>query len=213
MIQYLEKRTDLRTTHKAPVMVEDLEDGFIYRARMVNFSKSGMYLETDVVLDLGAEIYVGIEDSPYTISSSTFSSKESQYFRAKIRWQREIKDDLFNFGYGVNIIFVGNEQSLRDKDFQVRQDMRKYARKSFSKPVFFTSENQYYKGLINDISQGGVYIVTKDTFLIGQIIRLVIPGTKIDKGVMLKGEVVRFDNTGVGVKFKNLMRRRKKVEI
>ena len=106
MVQYSEKRVDLRTTHKVPVMLEDLEDGFIYRARMVNYSKSGMYLETDVVLDLGAEIYVGIEDSPYTISSSTFSSKASQYFRAKIRWQREIKDDLFNFGYGVNILFV-----------------------------------------------------------------------------------------------------------
>ena len=210
LVQYPEKRGHLRNALKVPVMVEDLEDGFVYRARMVNYSKSGMYLETDVVLDLGAEILIGIEDSPYSISSSAVSSKASQYFRAEIRWQRELKNDLFNFGYGVHILFVGKEPDLPARKIQLRQEMRKHARKSYLKPVFFASENQYYKGLIHDISRGGVFISTQDTFLIGQIIRLVIPGTKIDKGVMLKGEVVRFDNTGVGLKFMKVLRRKKK---
>ena len=74
---YSEKRANERIAYKVPISVEDLEDGFIYRARMINYSKSGMYLETDVILDLGAEIHIGIEDSPYILSSSTSSSKLS----------------------------------------------------------------------------------------------------------------------------------------
>ena len=208
MVQFSEKREDVRALHKVPVVVEDLEDGFIYRARMVNYSKSGMYLETDVVLDLEAEIYVGIEDSPYTLPSNTESSKLTQYFRAQIRWQKELKNNLFNFGCGVNILSVGDEKSMRDKNIQLKQELRKHPRKSYTKPVLFTSDNQYYKGLINNISRAGAFIKTKDIFSIGQIVRLVIPGTKIDKGVMLKGKVVRFDHKGVGVKFMNILRRR-----
>ena len=104
MIQYFEKRGDKRIEYKIPVSVEDIEDGFIYRARMVNYNKSGMYLETDVILDSGAEIYIGMEDSPFILSSSTSTSIPSQYFRAKIKWLKESKDNLFNFGYGVAIL-------------------------------------------------------------------------------------------------------------
>ena len=52
-----------------------------------------------------------------------------------------------------------------------------------------------------------MFIKTKESFSVGQIIRLVIPGTKIDNGAMLRGKVVRFDNKGVGVKFLNILRR------
>jgi hypothetical protein len=208
MVEIYENRDDERATHKVPVLVEDLEDGSIYRGRMVDYSKSGMYLETDVILDMGAEIHIGIENSPYTLSSSS-SQKAPQYFRAKIRWQKDLKDNLFNFGYGVRILSIGDLKSIGDNNFKVRRNLRKYPRKPYFKPIFFTSENQHYKGLINDISQRGVFVETKNSFSIGQIIRFVIPGTKIDKGVMLKGEIVRFDNTGIGVEFKSLLRKKK----
>jgi Tfp pilus assembly protein PilZ len=206
MVQYSEKRASERTTYKVPVTVEDLEDGFIYRARMVNYSEYGMYLETDVFLKLGAAIYIEIEDSPYAPPSSTAPAKVPTYFRAKIRWQKELKDSFFKFGYGVNTISVEDALNLQAKKFQVKQDLREHPRRSYPKPVFFTSQNQYYKGLINNISRCGVFIETRDRFTVTQIIKLVIPGTKIDKGVMLKGEVVRFDQSGVGVKFKSILK-------
>jgi Tfp pilus assembly protein PilZ len=205
---YSEKRANERIAYKVPISVEDLEDGFIYRARMVNYSKSGMYLETDVILDLGAEIYIGIEESPYILSSSISSSKSSQYFQAKIRWQKDLKGNLFNFGYGVAILSVGDAKSIQAKDFQAIQYLRKHPRKQYSKPVFFASEGRYYAGLIKNISRSGIFIKTKDNFTIGQLIKLVIPGTKIDKGVMLKVEVTRLGLTGIGVKYKNLLKRR-----
>jgi Tfp pilus assembly protein PilZ len=57
-----------------------------------------------------------------------------------------------------------------------------------------------------------IAIETKDKFSIGQTLWLVIPGTKIDKGVMLKGEVIHFKPNGVGVKFKALLNKGKKVK-
>ena len=207
MFKFSEKRGDIRTRYKVPVIVEDSEDGFVYRGRMINYSEKGMYLETDVVLDLGAEIYIGIEDSPYNASSSEASANDSQFFLAEIKWQRQLNDNFFNFGYGVNILAIGDQRSIRYNDYQAKEDLRKHPRKSYSKPVFFASQNQYYKGLIYDICKGGMFIKTKDSFSVGQIIRLVIPGTKIDNGAMLRGKVVRFDNNGVGVKFLNILRR------
>jgi len=207
MFKFSEKRGDIRTRYKVPVIVEDSEDGFVYRGRMINYSDQGMYLETDVVLDLGAEIYIGMEDSPYNASSSKASANDSQFFLAEIKWQRQLNDNFFNFGYGVNILAIGDQRAIRYKDYQAKEDLRKHPRKSYSKPVFFTSQNQYYQGLIYDICKGGMFIKTKESFSVGQIIRLVIPGTKIDNGAMLRGKVVRFDNKGVGVKFLNILRR------
>ena len=206
MVQYVEKRVNQRTAYKVPITVEDLEYGFIYRARMVNYSKNGVYLESDVFLNSGAEICIEIEDSPSAFSSSVSPSKAPHSFRAKIKWQTYLKDHFFKFGYGVQLTSADDTQNLQNNNLQVRQDLRKHPRRTYVKPVFFTSKNQYHKGLINNISRGGVFIETKDKFTTAEIIKLVIPGTKIDKGVMLKGEVVRFDQSGVGVKFKSILK-------
>ncbi|MBW2411583.1 MAG: PilZ domain-containing protein, partial [Deltaproteobacteria bacterium] len=62
--------------------------------------------------------------------------------------------------------------------------------------------------LIKNISRRGVFVETKGIFNAGQIIKLVIPGTSIDNGVMLKGEVIRCSATGIGVEFKSLLRKK-----
>jgi Tfp pilus assembly protein PilZ len=206
MVQYAEKRVNERTAYKVPITVEDLEYGFIYRARMVNYSKNGVYLESDVFLNSGAEICIEIEDSPSTFSSSVSTSKAPRCFRAKIMWQTDLKDNFFKFGYGVHMTSAEDTQNRQNRNFQVRQDLRKHPRRTYVKSVFFTSKNQYYEGVINNISPGGVFIETKDKFTTAEIIKMVIPGTKIDKGVMLKGEVVRFNPFGVGVKFKSILK-------
>ena len=86
--------------------------------------------------------------------------------------------------------------------------MRKHPRKPYSKPVFIASENQYYTGLIKNISRRGIFIKIKDNFTVGQLIKLVVPGTKIDKGVMLIVEVVHMSPTGIGVEYKSLLKKR-----
>ena len=74
MVQNREKRDDARINYKSPVTVEDLESGITLGARMVNYSRNGLCFETNELLHQGAEIYIGIENSPYT--SPSFRSYE-----------------------------------------------------------------------------------------------------------------------------------------
>ena len=85
-------------------------------------------------------------------------------------------------------------------------DLRRFSRKPFRRATIFACRNQYYAGLTKNISKGGVFIETRDPFAIGQIITLVISRTKIEKGVMLKGEVVHRRPEGFGLKFLSLLK-------
>ena len=209
MVHYHEKRADVRDIYKSPITIEDLKAGKTYRARMVNYCKKGLYFETDWLLESGTEIHIEMENSPN--ASSSFDLKER--YRAEIIWHTKLEDSLCNHGYGVKFISGSGKENLQSsglKDTKNNsEDLRKHPRRSYHKTVLFTSQNQYSEGLTNNISNGGIFIETKDKFSVGQIIKLVIPGTKIDKGVMLKGEVIHVKPKGVGVKFKSLLNKGK----
>jgi Tfp pilus assembly protein PilZ len=200
-----EKRRDERSAYKSPILVEDLNAGFVYRARIVNYSSQGVFIETDVGLQPGDEINIGIENSPFELSSDA-----SKSYRAKVLWQKGLKNGFFNFGYGAIIISSDDDDKPTEEE---SKELRKHPRKSFPRAVFFTSQNQYHRGFIYDISRGGVFIKTKEIFSVGEIIRLVIPGTKIDKGIMIEAKIVRFSDTGVGVTFVGLITKKKTVGV
>lgn len=206
MVRFAEKRANPRMPCKVPATIEELKDRFLYRARLVNYSKNGMFLETDVILDSDSEIVIGLEDSPFISRES--SPDAPVCYRASVKWQKNIRGSIFNFGYGVRIISDADKKSSATKSSQGKQDLRKHPRRAYSKPVYFTSENQFYKGLTRNISRHGVFVKTKGNFNVGQTVRLVIPGTKIDNGVMLKGEVIHFSQAGIGVKFKTLLKKK-----
>lgn len=211
MVHYPEKRAHPRNLCKLPATIEEVKDSFLYRARLVNFSDSGMFFETDVILDSGTEIVVGLEDSlfpsqPATVSSASFDAPEC--YRAKVIWQKIIKGSIFDYGYGAEIIAEDDKKSSQAGEFQKKQELREHPRKTYSKVALFTSENQIYKGKTKNISRRGVFVEIKGAFNEGQIIKLVIPGTSIDNGVMLKGEVVHLTQSGIGVKFKSLLRKK-----
>jgi len=211
MVHHSEKRAHPRNLCKLPATIEEIKDSFLYRARLVNYSNDGMFLETDVVLDSGTEIVVGIEDSlfPSQNSISTWASLDApECYRAIIVWQKNISGSIFNYGYGAQILSEKDKISSQDAGFQEKQELREHPRRSYSKMALFTSENRFYKGFIKNISRRGVFVETKDAFNAGQIIKLVIPGTSIDNGVMLKGEVIHVAQTGIGVKFTSLLRKK-----
>jgi hypothetical protein len=199
----IENRKFARTTQKSPVIVGSLDSGDSYTARMVNYSSNGMYLETDSVIPLEQEIFIGVGNLPP--GSSTQAPKG---YRVKVIWQKKLKDSIFNYGYGVHIVSDYKIQKSQTTSIQKKQDRRKHPRKSYRKPVFFTSQNQYYEGTIKNISRNGAFIEINRDFPEGQSIRLVIPGTKIDKGVMLKSAIVRKDKDGIGVQFLELKKQR-----
>jgi hypothetical protein len=129
-------------------------------------------------------------------------------YRASVKWQKSISGSIFNFGYGVQIISEAGKEKRTVRGSQEKRDLRQHPRRAYSKPVYFTSQNQFYKGLTRNISRHGVFVKTNGTFNVGQTIKLVIPGTKIDNGVMLKGEVIHSHQAGIGVKFKTLLRKK-----
>jgi hypothetical protein len=114
-----------------------------------------------------------------------------------------------SYGYGVRYTPAVDTLIPQIKILQetkISEDLRRYPRKHFSNSVFFTSRNGYFEGLINNISKNGVFIKTQDDFTVGQMVRIVIPGTKIDNGTMLKGEIRHQSKKGIGIQFKQLLK-------
>jgi Tfp pilus assembly protein PilZ len=210
MIRYTEKRGEYREFHKAPVLVQELNDIFIYSARMVNYSDNGVYIETDTALKVGTDIIIGIEDS--TLISPSASTDTPKFYRVKILWQKNLIGGFFNFGYGTKFIYFNDKQNAPETNSVLTQEYRKHPRKPSSKPVFLTSKNQYYQGLISNISRGGAFIETRGKFKAGQIIRLIISGTKINEGIKLKGEILHFNQSGVGIIFKSIIKEEPKTK-
>ena len=204
MTRFHEKRSDNRTDFKLPITVED-SSGIIYKARMVNYSRSGVYIETDWLLRPGTEIYIEMEKSPY--ASDTFDLPER--YRSVILWHARLKNSFYSYGYGVRYAPDIDSQIPQIKVLQetkIGEDLRRYPRRHFSNSVFFTLRNKYFEGLIDNISKNGIFIETQDDFTVGQIVRLVIPGTKIDNGTMLKGEIRHRNKKGIGIQFKQLLK-------
>ncbi|MBW2469584.1 MAG: PilZ domain-containing protein [Deltaproteobacteria bacterium] len=91
----LEQRDAIRVKHKANILLENLPAGILYKAKMYNYSRGGMYFESDYAPLPGSEIYVGIERSPYDDSPDIY--------RVQVRWRRELAapDSGYTFGVGV----------------------------------------------------------------------------------------------------------------
>ena len=190
-----ENRDNARIKYKSPVTIENLRAGVIFQARMLDYSKYGLYFETDSLLPLGDEIFIGIEYSPYSDSHDTY-----ECLRAKIMWRRELPTSHFKFGYGVRFSIDYDKQRSQTGNLKIVEDQRKHQRKPYSKPVVYATKNQIFKGLTKDISPAGVFIETDATLHAGQKITLAIPLKKA-RTAKIKGRVVWSNEDGFGVKF------------
>jgi len=85
-------------------------------------------------------------------------------------------------------------------------DLRRFQRKPLRRATIYACQNHYYAGLTKNISKGGIFIETRNPLRSGQIVTLVISRTRIEKGVMLKGEVVHWRPEGFGLKFLSLLK-------
>ena len=85
-----ERRKSVRIAQTSALKVEDLKSGKIYNAGMFNYSKNGIYFESDSLLNPGEQIYIGIQDSPYAPISDVL-----EYYRAEIMWRKKLKDSYF----------------------------------------------------------------------------------------------------------------------
>ena len=195
MTQNLENRKNVRLDEYRPISVKDLKAGIFHKATMLNYSKNGMYFETDSILQPGAEIYLGIENSSHVSFADEYECK-----RAEIIWRKKLTKSFYNFGYGVKLISADNTKKQKCGNQREGIDSRKHPRKLYSKSVLYAADNQILEGTSQNISLSGIFIKTKDKLNVGQTVILSLP-SKSKKGLKVRGEIVRSNHEGFGVKF------------
>ena len=200
----IEKRQHKRMNRNTMVTLESLQIGVNENTRMVNCSDNGQYFESDRFLQPGAEVFIQIENSPND------QTETYECHHAKIIWGKRLKNAPYAYGYGTKYVVLSNGQNELETDSGQIKNLRRYPRKYIDKPVILRFENKPYDGFIRNISRNGCFIENREFLNIGQIIELAIPGTKFVENNMLKVEVVRLSPIGVGVKFKNIIKKKPK---
>lgn len=215
-----DRRKSERSDYESAVALESLDADMSQMATMFNYSKEGLYFETDTFITPGKEIFIGIAKSPYSHGTRNY-----ECHRVQVKWIKELYESSYRYGYGAkhhdpvecyeaNIIITGNDEQISDSEIRETEErksaqgMRKHPRKAFSKPVYISTKNRYYQGRVKNISRGGMFVSTNDKFDVGQVLHLVIPKTKYDKNVLIRGEIVRLSKSGMGIKFTGLLRRK-----
>jgi hypothetical protein len=197
--QYSEKRRESRIYYWTPVTIQESDVCFLYRARLANHSRRGLYFETDLLLIPGSKAYIGIQDSTHRFFPEGYGS-----FLVEIIWRKRLSKNIFNYGYGTKVISDKAKIKVQKIDHVELQELRKSPRKSFSKLAYFASENKYYEGIIKNLSRRGAFIETKIKFSNGDAINLVVPGPT--KYIQIRCKIIYFKQNGFGVKFKSVMK-------
>ncbi len=194
MVNDLEKRSSVRLAHQSQITLENFEVGVMNEARMYNYSRSGLYFESDFYLLPGTELYIGIKHSPFTSPPDVY-----ECYRSLIRWRKFLEDSFFDYGYGVEL---KSRISASDRTrASGRADLRRHPRASCAVPTILQDEHGRTRGVIQNASHGGVFIRCVQNLAEGQRVFLTIPLKKKQKVVTRLGEVVWSDTNGVGIKF------------
>ena len=94
-----ERRKYKRIPCETPILHNTCPADFFYKGTMCNFSKGGLYFESNEDLLQGHEIAISITNSP-----QQFSKKSRQNFNVKIMWCTEIQGSSYQLGYGAKLI-------------------------------------------------------------------------------------------------------------
>ena len=202
MVPNLERRHKARFYHQSLITHEDLSSGILSSSRMYNFSKGGIYFESDLRLTPGEEIFIGIENSPYKPHTEMY-----ECYHAIIRWRRKLDHSIYPYGYGVKFMNSekppnGHPEFVRIEIGESNSEQRKHKRHKYPKKIDYFANNQRFVGTIKDIGRSGAFIQTAQRFPNGQKLTLALPFVNRAKGSMVKGEVMWSNREGIGVKFK-----------
>ena len=89
----IENRKNTRFNHTSSLQVKDSQSGKIHNAKMFNYSREGVYFESDSVLNPGMQVFIGIQNSPYASLPDVL-----EYHRAEIMWRKKLKRSFYRFG-------------------------------------------------------------------------------------------------------------------
>lgn len=188
----LERRQSARLEYQSRVTIEELEVGVVHEARMGNYSKNGLYFESDFYLAPGTEIFIGIAKSPYPSGAGLY-----ECYRAVIRWRNELEESSFTYGYGAEL----KSRLPHRRQPGPAGEVRREPRRRCAVPTLIESRGKRRHGEIRDASRGGVFIRCSDGLEVGRIVYLTIPLKNKQKLVTRLGRVVWSDDEGLGIEF------------
>ena len=87
------QRNENRFKHDTMVLIEIHQTGKYYQGRMRNYSTCGACIHSDCALQPGTDIFIGIENSPYSWSHDVF--------RAKVVWCNPRSEECKVFGFCI----------------------------------------------------------------------------------------------------------------
>ena len=86
---------------------------------------------------------------------------------------------------------------------------RQHFRKALHVPIHYNTEGSTFRDFIQNISLGGLFILSKRTFSVGQRVEIPFFPLSIGETVWVAGDVVRVTEEGIGVKFTSTNARQK----
>jgi hypothetical protein len=207
-----EKQPKQRRSPRSPcdriLVLENLAGGEELDGRMTNFSRDGLYFESNIAVKPGRVIFIGIANSPYTSEPDTY-----ECHRVKVQWRKDLAGGEFKYGYGVSHMDpIGARPTFTEKYYydmpkylglilKEISDARKYSRKPLARPVYFTTTGHYSSGKIRNISRNGLFIEAHERVPKGRVVYLAIPGTRFDQKWLIKAQVAYRQKNGFGVQF------------
>jgi Tfp pilus assembly protein PilZ len=209
-----ENRKKRRFYYETAVALEGIKGGVTSVARMFNVSEGGVYFESDTLIADGKPITLWIANSPFASNPGVYESH-----RVQVVWRSPLKDSIYAYGYGVKRLDpVGTfAESMVMSRFELprsrvgrlrpMKDSRLHPRKTLSKSVYFASQNEHYKGVIQNISRSGLFIETWNRFEVGRSVRIVIPDDRFDQYLSVTARVVRSAPDGIGLKITRVAKR------
>ena len=101
--------------------------------------------------------------------------------------------------------------SIKERD-KLNDEKRKHNRKACDKTTFFATRQKLYEGFVKNISLGGVFVQSADSFIPGEILTLAVPcesnaeGSKLkepfkDDDIKMKCKVIWNNTEGFGMAF------------
>ena len=95
----IERRKHERFPCEIKILHDTSPPDFFYKGTMYNFSKKGLYFESDEDLLQGNEISISINKPP-----KLFKIEPNQNFSVKIMWHQELQYSSYQSGYGAKLI-------------------------------------------------------------------------------------------------------------
>ncbi len=92
-----DQRASKRFNHEAPLIVEKCDGETYAYGRMYNYSRGGIYFESDIAFQPGTCVRIEIEKSQNNLAAN--------HYYATVKWCREISAAVVLYDYGIGVEF------------------------------------------------------------------------------------------------------------